>query len=211
MKLLKSIAALAFMSFTCIVQQVYALDDPSFSLNANNSQKGTLTMNELFIGGVKSHKNVKVEFDFNNSTFIILQATPADNSIPAQAVETQEAGGLSVGLRGCVSLDRSVTCHLLLTSNEFDRRINFCGRGADGCGVSTAFDELGNQYSPIKVSLANTEDGRELDKQLIADVTIEATIVFDNLSTLANEFSLLDLGIHDGANAHRVKFRDVAF
>lgn len=208
MKCLKQIVMLVLFILPFTVQQTHALDDPSFSVNATNSQKGTLSMNELFIGGIKSFENVKVEFDFSNSTFTVLQATPADNSIPAQAVEIQEAGGLSVGLRGCVSLDRSVTCHLLLTSNEFDRSIRFWGSFNS---ETTVFDNLDNEYRLLKVTIANSEGNSTVDKFFVADVTTEATIVFDNLSTRADNFSLLVLGFTVDNTIHNVKFRDVAF
>ena len=190
----------------------YALGTPSFSINEGDNQKGTLSMQELFIGGVKTHDNVKIEFDFKNSTFRLLEIDEADNTIPSLAIETQEVAGVNVGLRGCLSLNRTITCHLLLTSNEFDRTITLCAQGRDFCvkNKSTLFDDLGNQYFATKVTIANNEDDRILEQRLIADIPTDATIVFENLSTRATSISVLDIKFYiDGGQ--EVIFRDVAF
>ncbi len=65
----------------------YALGTPSFSINEEDTQKGTLSMQELYIGGVKTHENVRIEFDFENSTFRLLEIVDADNSIPVAPIE----------------------------------------------------------------------------------------------------------------------------
>lgn len=216
MKLLNKLGLITLFSLGFSVQS-NAVDNPKYSPNAGNTQKGILHMEDLYIGGIKSHKDVKIEFDFSNSTFVILGATPTDNSIPPEAIETLDAGGLSVGLRGCISKNRSVTCHLSLTSTEFDRTIKFCGKNVfciynketklyDG---STVFDNLNNQYYPSKITIANFEDTPALTQKLVANVPTEATIIFDNLSTSAINFTLLDLGFEVNKETHRVTFRNV--
>jgi hypothetical protein len=211
MKLLNKIGLVTFFSLF-FAMQVHALDNPKYTPTAGNNLKGTLSLDQLYIGGVKSHKNVNIEFDFSNSTFVLLGATPADNRIPEQAFETHDAGQLSVGLRGCVSKNKSVTCHLLLTSNEFDRTIKMCGASSYYCySKSTAFDNKGNQYFPSIITIANFEGVSQLEQKLVAGLTTEATIVFDNLSTLAVNFPQLDLGFVVDKKVYRVKFDKVAF
>ncbi|MEE9338980.1 MAG: hypothetical protein V3U87_12955 [Methylococcaceae bacterium] len=208
MKLLNRLITLSVLVLSCLVQQAFAIDNPVYTPSQNN--KGMLTIEELYIGGVKTFNNVNVEFDFSNSTFKILGSTPSDNSIPAQAIETLNAGGLSVGLRGCVSKDRSVTCHLLLTSNEFDREISFRRNGS--AGESTAFDNKGNEYLATKLSIANAEGSSFwLDQALVADLPTNATIKFENLSTLAVNFSQLSLLFILDGESHFVKFQEVDF
>ena len=211
MNLLNKIGFVVLFSLGISVQ-IYALDDPKYTPNPGNGQKGTLSLERLYIDGIKTFENINIEFDFSNSTFIILGATPADNSIPTQAIETLDAGGLGVGLRGCVSKDRSITCHLSLTSNEFDRDIRFCGDTFSRCDSrSTSFDSFGNQYIPTKVTITNSESSSFLVKTLVADVPTEATILFDNISTRAVDFSLLDLTFKVDSVYHTVKFRNIAF
>ena len=211
MKFLNSVCLIVALSLGFIFQ-AHALDNPKYTPSEENSNKGTLAMEELYIGGVKSHQKVNIEFDFSNSTFVVIGATPADNSIPEQAIETQNAGGLSVGLRGCVSKNRSVTCYLLLTSNEFDRTIKMCGNGDFYCrDTATSFDNKGNQYFPNRVTISNSKGQDSLEKSLIADTVTEATIVFDNLSTLAINFSQIDLGFVVDSKRLRVKFNNVDF
>jgi len=137
----------------------HALGNPSFSFNEGDSKKGTLSMQELYIGGVRTHENVKIEFDFEKSTFRLLEIVEADNSIPAEPIENITTEGITVGLKGCNSENRVITCHLIITSNEFDGSINFCADDSRFCGGnegdSTAFDNLNNSYLASKVILAN--------------------------------------------------------
>ena len=107
----------------------------------------------------------------------------------------------------------------MLTNNEFDRTIGFCGN-LSGCseGRSTLFDDRGNQYFSTKISIGNkTAEGTSYLKQrLVADITTEATITFENISTRASKISLLELGFDVGlrevkGSEHRVSFRNITF
>ena len=199
----------------------YALGTPSFSINEGDNQKGTLSMQELFIGGIKTHDNVKIEFDFKNSTFRLLEIVEADTSIPAQPVESITTEGVTVGLRGCNSENRVITCHLIITSNEFDGRISFCtdsderpdrSHHCGNSGESTAFDNLNNSYIASKVTLANESSPVSIrDLLLVADIPTEATVEFSNISTRATNFSLMVLGFEISGTDFTVEFRNVDF
>jgi len=197
---------------------VFALDNPSFSINEQDSQKGTLSMQDLYIGGIKSFEDVKIEFDFSNSTFKLLEITEADNRIPTNPIENITAEGITVGLRGCISENRVITCHLTITSNEFDRTLNFCANTSSSSSCandnsSTAFDNLNNSYTASKVTLANESSVRIVEKVLlVADIPTEATIEFSNLSTRATALSLMILGFQASPRAYfSVEFRDIEF
>jgi predicted extracellular nuclease len=87
-----------------------------------------------------------------------------------------------------------------------------CGNGEFFCGgQATSFDNNGNQYFPSRVTISNSEGQDSLEKPLIAGTVTEATIVFDNLSTLAINFSQLDLGFVVDSERLRVKFNNVDF
>jgi len=185
---------------------------------AKKIEAGVLFIKALDIEGVKTFENVQLELDFTTSTFTLKKIVAADTTIPDEPIETVTEEGVTVGLRGCRAEGRSVFCHLLFTSGEFDRVIDWCGNsGYYHCGGdnnSSSFDNLGNQYRPAKLSIANkTGDGRVVQK-IIADVTVEAMIQYDNISTRATSFSVLQLFFStDDGNQIRVKmqFRDISF
>ncbi len=114
------------------------------------------------------------------------------------AKPTVTENGLEVKLEGCTAKARSVICRFSLMSMEFDKTVRFRS--------NTSFDDLGNQYSATKLSLAN-KTGNDITHKLIAEVKTEATIQFDNISTRASKFSQLQL--HFGEDM--VQFRDVSF
>ena len=196
----------------------HALGTPSFSINEEDNQKGTLSMQELYIGGVKTHDNVRIEFDFEKSTFRLLELVEADNSILIEPIENVTKEGVTVGLRGCNSKNRVITCHLTITSNEFDGRLNFCATDArfgSECGnddESTALDNLNNSYIASKVTLANeSSTGLIIDTLLVADIPTDATVEFSNISTRASNFSLMVLGFEIGSTEFAVEFRNINF
>ena len=100
-----------------------------------------------------------------------------------------------------------------MTSVEFDRRVLFRGNYWTGGQASEVFDNLGNQYFPTELSIANNQEpGDEiLRHDLIADVTTRATIKFENFSTRATNVSLLKLVFKIDDNTLDIEFRDISF
>lgn len=200
--------------FGVLSPQVGALGNPEFVFSEDGSG-GVLFIKAVDIDGVKTFENLELELDFTTSTFALKKIVDADTSIPVNSVDTVTKEGITVGLRGCVAESRTVTCHLLLTSNEFDRFITFCGNRQFFCHSqqSPAFDNFGNQYFPTTVAIANIEatSTHLEDQKLVADVTTEATIRFDNLSTRATSFSLLELGFSVNNESLKIQFRDISF
>ena len=80
---------------------------------------------------------------------------------------------------------------------------------------SEVFDNLGNQYFPTELSIANNQNTKPvyevLKSDLIADVTTRATIKFENFSTRATNVSLLKLVFEIDDNILDIGFRDISF
>ncbi|KHD06594.1 hypothetical protein PN36_09355 [Candidatus Thiomargarita nelsonii] len=158
----------------------------------------------------KTFENIELELDFTTSTFTLKKIVAADTTIPDDAIETIEKEGLRVGLRGCVAAEsRTVTCHLLLTSIEFDRTVKFYGNYGEYS--SAAFDNFGNQYIPTKVTIGKGEGTSYLEQRVVADVATRTTIRFENLSTQATSLSLLELSFRVDDTPFSIKFRDIPF
>jgi hypothetical protein len=196
-----------------ILNQVGALGNPEFVFS-EDGLGGVLFIKAVDIDGVKTFENLELELDFTTSTFTLKKFVDADTTIPEQPIDTVTKDGITFGVRGCVAESRTVTCHLLLTSNEFDRLITFCGNRDCCCysQQSPAFDNFGNQYFPTTVAIANVEaKSNHLNHKLVADVTTEATIRFNNLSTRGTSFSLLYLGFGVNNESLKIQFRDISF
>ena len=200
--------------------QVQALGNPEFVFS-ENGQDGILFIKALDVEGVKTFEKVELELDFATSTFTLKNIEDADTTIPDDPIETVTEEGVTIGLRGCKAEARTVFCHLFFTSNEFDRTIVWCGNSNNmHCGGSNntiSFDTLGNEYWSNRITLANKtndrNDGR-LFQTLIADVTVEATIQFDNISTRTIGFSRLGIFFKvtgNTENSIKIQFRDISF
>ena len=113
-----------FFLFLCFAYsiQIQALGYPEFVFS-EDGQGGILFIKALDVDGVKTFENLELELDFTNSQFTLKHFAEANNTITEEPIETIEKDGLKVGLRGCSAESRVVTCHLLLTSIEFDRRV----------------------------------------------------------------------------------------
>ena len=210
-KVLKNI--LSVILLCGFIMEVQALDDPSF-----DTENSTLSINQLYVDGVKSFNNVKIKFNFANSTFQVLGAAPADNSIPVNPIDTVTVNNFTIGLRGCVSVNKTVTCHLLVTSNEFDGTFSFCAKSGciSGGEETMVVDNLNNSYTGSKVTLANeSNNSRVSNVLLVADIPTEATIEFSNISTKAKNLSLVILGFivigNNDTTFNKIEFRNVAF
>jgi len=198
--------------FGVLSPQVGALGNPEFVFS-EDGQGGVLFIKALDIDDVKTFENIELELDFTTSTFTLKKIVAADTTIPDDAIETVTKEGMTFGIRGCVAESRSVTCHFLITSIEFDRTVEFCGnRTYFGPAPSAGFDNFGNQYSPTKITIGNIEGTSYIRGQkLVADVTTRATIRFENFSTQATSISLLDLNFAVGRTDLSIQFRDIPF
>lgn len=195
---------ISFALIFSLARPAAAVGTPEFVLDADSNSRGTLKVGDVFFNGIKTYENTEIHLDLETSIFTITRIQAADNSIPARPIAEITEEGLTIGLRGCNSDNRVVTCYLTVTSNEFDRNITFWEN-------STANNNLNNSYGSSKITLADESGGRiRITKTLVADIETEATIEFTNLSTRATQFSLMGLSFR-GNNDFIAEFRNVDF
>jgi hypothetical protein len=163
---------------------------------------GALTLKAVDVNGVKTFEDVELVLNMSTGTFIITKASNADIRVPELPVQEVSKGGLKVGMRGCLATGASVTCHLILTSLEFNVNVRVGNRG----GLSHQFtlmvaDNKGNTYIPNPVTVSNTIGTADVSKMLIANVPTAATITMSNVSFSATSFSSMVFKIYnDDAN-----------
>ena len=199
---MKKMRAAVLLGLLSVLNIAHAVDNPSFSMGA---EKGMLSMQELYMGGKKSHDDVKIELNFKDSTFKLVEATPANNKIPDQVIESITQDDLAVGLRGCSSTKKVTTCHFTVTSHRQDREVTFCA--SSGCLKTTeALDHLHNAYIASQITLANQSSAYNIrDFLLVAGVSVNASVEFSNISAMATHFTLMKIEFMDKT----YKFRNV--
>lgn len=109
-------------------------------------------------------------------------------------------------LTRCEKNGNSVICNFIIKSNYRDRKFGIGGYN----GYSILYDDLGNEYRAVHAKVGDKQDNSYAEKILIANIPIEGTVTFSNISTQAKKISLLDFSIWgDDVSVKRIQFRDV--
>lgn len=178
---------------TLVTPFVLALGNPEFV-----PATGVLVLKAVDVNGVKTYENVEIHLNMATGTFRIPKASPADNRIPEVPVQEVSKNGLKVGMRGCLAVRQSVTCHIVLTALEFNRTVKIGGTQRNSFYWETSvFDNRGNTYRPDSLTVSNTNATTFVEKALIANVPTLATITVENVSTSATSFSSVIFKIQD--------------
>lgn len=203
---MKRIKIVFFLWLMCAINLAHAVGNPSLIMGETGQEKGVLSMKELYMHGIKSHDNVKIELDFETSTFKVMDAVVANHAIPDNISESITHNDVTVGLRGCLSENQVVTCHFAVRSDTQDRDINFCA--SSGClGTTEALDPLFNSYIASRITLGSQSSTYNIrDFSLVAGEVVAATAEFSNISDMATQFSLMKIEIM----GNTYKFRNVS-
>ncbi len=131
---------------------------------------------------------------------------------PGDVQAVDEVNDLRFELTGCEKNDRTVTCWLYVTNTtEDDRDLILWFR------ETKIFDQAGSEYSVCKVKIANSSSrpnpecdwggSARLEKMVIPGVRTPIELVFEKVSSDANQISLLQISLgHVGS----VKFRNIS-
>ena len=99
--------------------------------------------------------------------------------------------GVILEYTSCQKAGQDVQCNLFLTADGRDMTVGISS------GKSIAFDDVGNQYLPKKIDLANQNVTGNVYTpkftKVVADVKTPLTIVFENVSTKAKEIKQLEI------------------
>jgi len=106
-------------------------------------------------------------------------------------------------LAGCNKVDSEVSCNLFITSNKNDKVLHLYNK-------TRLFDDVGNEYKPSLIKIANSTNRKRLKKQLVADVKTKATLVFRDVATDATKATKLDIKAHGSNEYFNVTYRNFA-
>ncbi|MEZ5044086.1 MAG: hypothetical protein R2828_29605 [Saprospiraceae bacterium] len=110
-------------------------------------------------------------------------------------------------LTGCEKSGNTVTCGFIIKSSYRDR--NFTIYGSYGAG-SLAYDEDGIEYKANLAKLGNQQNGSYVRRRMVANVPTTGNVIFQNISTRATTFSLLEFYVNgDELSEKKIQFRDV--
>lgn len=125
-----------------------------------------------------------------------LKLEPSSEPIDVKPIDEWE-----FSLLGCERIGKNVKCSVSVKSNYRDR--NYRSYPAN------AFDEYGYEYKSASQQLAN-KSGSTIITLLIDGVMASGFIIFENVSSRANEFPLLKLDVRgDDLSTKEIQFRNV--
>lgn len=128
--------------------------------------------------------------------------------------EPVSAKSFAFELQGCTLSGRTADCLILVENRAADRTLYLTD-------ASRLFDELGNEYAPQHLRIANSErsvssglhsyGGHGVEKLTVQGVVTPVTVTFEEIAAGAAGISLLELALRSGGASFQVAFRDFPF
>ena len=111
-------------------------------------------------------------------------------------------------LKACVKSGNDVSCHVSVTSQKQDKNLALYAG-------TRLFDNLGNEYGPSSIQIANSQRRmnvypHSISKQLITDVPTKVTIIFSNVSNDAQSVPKFSIKARSQSNDFNVVYRNFA-
>ena len=128
-----------------------------------------------------------------------------NNDSPGHSLQKLDANFFTFELQRCLLSGTTVMCELTITNKGDDRQISF---GSS----SRLFDDQGNEYEAERVRLASKE-GYWADAILVAGITVNLRLTFQNVSPRTRQITLLNLYVNvyrNGGRDFNVQFRGIS-
>jgi len=160
-------------------------------------------------GDIAKTKAIEELFGKGIETGALSMATTASTYNPQQQKNLERIkneNNFIFELKRCERSGRMVTCSFLITNkNEDDDRDLFINGG-----ISRLFDDSGKEYVPSKVQLGNDETrfGLSLYKKMPFNVPVEASLIFEKVSTHTSKIALLEIDC-SFRGGFRVQFHNI--
>ncbi|MEO1084627.1 MAG: hypothetical protein AAFY88_10315, partial [Acidobacteriota bacterium] len=120
-------------------------------------------------------------------------------------VAVQERQNIRYELLGCSRATRIIECNFILTNNGADKDFHLSVSWGDGTYL---FDQRGHKFSANRIRLADVEvTSRGAKKRMIAEIPVEAKIVFEGVPSAIEFVKVLHITTSDGD----IEFRDIRF
>jgi len=149
------------------------------------------------------------------------QVKPERIKVPALAHHIEQVENVKVELTGCGISGSTVTCSMLLTNLDKDKKFYILAQNsppATGQGQITGprftriYNDTGEEYRLAKVKIANHEDSWRVESLLVQNVPVKSFVSFQNVSSETNFISLLDICVNIGEypqTQYVVQFRNI--
>jgi TolB-like protein len=121
--------------------------------------------------------------------------------------EAVKAKGFAFELQGCELSGATVECVVIVQNQLADRVLTMSGR-------SRLFDDLGNEYSPSRLQIANETWDRfwqVIQKSVLQEVPTPLILTFEGVSASAGRVALLSLALRAEDIDFSAQFRDFPF
>ncbi len=121
-------------------------------------------------------------------------------------------------LKGCKSVDNSITCDLVITNKDDDRVLGISndiyllktGIFVDKKTRPTRIvDTFGNEYRAKLIQFGGKKEERP-QTLLVKNISARAVLIFEKISPLPDKLSILEIGLFDGSNkVINLRFQDI--
>ncbi|MCI5225662.1 MAG: hypothetical protein D3918_03150 [Candidatus Electrothrix sp. AX2] len=166
----------------------------SVRITAKVLESSTAEVTDAIAGDIAKTEAVKV--------LLATSLTPGDigKGKPRKSLQTLEAGGFIFQLMKCELSNGTITFSFLITSPGKDKEI-----GMYGNRYSRLFDYEGNEYGATEAQIGYTKGDGYIDKVLVSDIPVKASISFGGVPPKITGIALLEIN----CNKFKVQFRKV--
>jgi len=167
----------------------------SFDLKKSETNNILMALNDEGLKGDQADKQRACQRHYLDKIFAALFGSEGGEK--QVKPEMMNEHGVLYELEKCSREGRNnLSCNFTLTSTFQDRiiAVALAGGGSWGPGT-TLYDQIGNQYKPKKIKIANyTGKGYGINSvKLVADIPMKMKIDFENISSQLTTISLFEL------------------
>ncbi len=182
----------------------------SFSIELNLDEV-TYNVTEFRLEVTKGDCKEKTSFVIPKNNYIYkeikINCSKGDDSPSSKTEPKKKFGEWEFTLTGCERSGSTVTCGFIVKSSYRDRNFSIVGGWNEG---SQGYDEHGIQYEAKLAKLGNKQTSSLITRRVVANVPTTGSIVFQNISTRATKFSLLEFFVKgDELSENKIQFRNV--
>ena len=193
----------------------WAISTVSHATANFTSATGVFLVPDVSVDGTSHYHTVTLQLDFATKSFMILDATPKDNSFSDTPLETLTSNGLKVDFFGCAMTGHNqISCLTKVVSINNDQEI-FANASTASFGVyadpAQIFDNLGREYE-ADVTAFDLTSGGYLSLNLIQGIPAEIIFIINNFDIQATSIAAFKPSFVTGNNQNvDGDFRNISF
>lgn len=183
----------------------WAISTVSHATANFTSATGVFLVPDVSVDGTSHYHTVTLQLDFANKSFMVLDATPKDNSFSDTPLATLTSNGLKVDFFGCAMTGHNqISCLTKNVSTTNDQEII-----ANQNLATKLFDNLGREYEANTTAFDQTSNFLRIN--LVQGVPVDIMFIFNDFDIQATSISAFKPTFRTNGQNIEGNFRNISF